>query len=174
MIDKVVTWCNKENPQSEHENLVICYGAELLIENFLKIAMLLVAGTIIGKGYESIMFMVVFCGLRTQAGGFHAKTGWGCGLCMSLVWAMGILSSLVINISVFGIAVLSIVSIPIIIWKVPMTVNRDCYTAEVIKKKKLYSLIILFICAVISSLFAEGRTVIMCAVTLEVITLLLN
>lgn len=174
MIDKMVTWCNKENPQSECENLVISYGAELLIENGLKIAMLLVAGIVIGKGYESIIFLVVFCGLRTQAGGFHAKTGWGCGLCMIFVWAIGVLSSMVINLSVFGIVVLSIILIPIMIWKVPMTVNRDCYTAEVIKKKKINSLIILLVCAVVSIFFNEMGTGIMCAVTLEVITLLFN
>lgn len=99
MLDVFLEWCNQESPQSESENMVIRYGAELLIDNCLKIIFLLILGGMFGKGLESVVFLFVFCSLRFKAGGFHAKTGWGCALCMSLVWAIGILAAEQIRMS---------------------------------------------------------------------------
>lgn len=172
MIEALIAWCNKENPQTESENMVIQYGAELLIENCLKILMLLITGLAIGRGYESIVFMTVFCSIRSQAGGVHAKTGWGCGLCMAIVWGCGMLAVVTIKITICFMLCIAGISTLIVISKVPMTVNRDCYTQDMVFRKKINTLIILLICVLVSILFDEWRTVIMCAVTMEVVTLL--
>lgn len=89
LLDKFVAWLSEKNPQTESENMVIRYGVELLLENILKILLLLGAGLLWGKGLETIIYLSVFCSIRTQAGGYHAKTGWGCCLCMLLVWMIG-------------------------------------------------------------------------------------
>lgn len=172
MLDVFLGWCNQANPQPDDENMIIRYGAELLIDNVLKIIVLLVLGFMLGKGLESVVFLLVFCSLRLKAGGFHAKTGWGCTLCMVLVWTSGILVAEQIRVSLVGVLALVFFMIPIIIWKVPKTINRHCYTLKEIIKAKIYAILILFICVVIAFISLEWRSLIMCAVTLEVMTLL--
>lgn len=172
MIEALIAWCNKENPQTESESMVIQYGAELLLDNCLKILMLLIAGFVIGRGHETIVFITVFCGIRSQAGGFHAKTGWGCGVCMAVVWGCGMLGAIIIKIPNWGMLCIAGISAVILISKAPRTVNRDCYTQETVIKKKVCALIILLACVGFSILFNRWRTVIMCAVTMEVVTLL--
>lgn len=174
VVEKLVAWCDKENPQSKEENMVIQYGAELLVENSVKIILLLIFGFVLGKGYESIIFLFVFCGLRTQAGGYHAKTGWGCTFCMIGVWAIGIFCAEIIDMSLIWVCVIFIISFCIIIWKVPETVNRDCYHKENIKCKKNNAIMILGWSTIISTFCHTIRNLIMCAVVMEVITLLPN
>lgn len=36
MLSRLLEWCDQENPQNENENMVIRYGAELLVDNGLK------------------------------------------------------------------------------------------------------------------------------------------
>ena len=165
-------WCNQANPQSDDENMIIRYGAELLIDNVLKIIILLVLGFILGKGRESVVFLLVFCSLRLKAGGFHAKTEWGCSLCMLLVWTIGILAAELIRMPLVGVLVMVFFMTPIIIWKAPKTINRHCYTLKEIIKAKIYAILILCACVVIASISVEWRSLIMFAVTLEVMTLL--
>lgn len=172
MIEGFVRWCNQVNPQSESENMVICYGAKLLFENCLKLLVLFVIGFAIGKGYETIIFLVVFCGLRTQAGGYHAKTGTGCALCMLAVWLIGMLCNEILYFSFFQILFLVFCFITIIILEAPKTINRHCYSTRVIKQKKIYSVIIVGMCAVIAIEYHDWRTLIMVALILEVFTLL--
>lgn len=172
MLSRLLEWCDQENPQNENENMVIRYGAELLVDNGLKILLLITLGFLLGKGAESVVFLLVFCSLRSQAGGFHAKTGWGCGLCMVLVWIIGILAAEQIGLSLMGVFALVFFMMPIIIWKAPKTINRHCYTSKEIRKAKIYALIILYACVTMAVMYVEWRSLIMCAVTLEVITLL--
>ncbi len=71
-------WLNKINPKSPEENEVIQYGMELFLDNIIKLIAILIIGIILGKGFETLIVLSTFCGLRLQAGGIHAKTGWGC------------------------------------------------------------------------------------------------
>lgn len=172
MLDSLLEWCNQENPQSESENMIIRYGAELLIDNGLKIIFLLILGFALGQGVESAVFLFVFCCLRSQAGGFHARTGWGCSLCMLIVWGIGISVAKWMDVSLVGVLALTSCLIPITIWKVPKTINRDCYTVTTINKAKIYATVILCVCIGMAVIHIEWRSLIMCAVTLEVMTLL--
>lgn len=172
VIEKLVAWCDKENPQSNEENMVIQYGAELLIENCLKIGLLLIMGFVLGKGYESVVFLSVFCSLRTQAGGFHAKTGGGCMLCMLVVWGVGVFGAEMVEMSQIWVCIIFIIAACIIICEVPKTINRDCYTLKDIKYKKLNSIIILSLSTIVSMFCYTLQTLIMLAVALEVLTLL--
>lgn len=168
----IVDWCDKENPQTEEEKMVSQYGAELLIENFSKIFLLLLMGFTLEKGYESVVFLSVFSILRTQAGGFHCKTGWGCTLCMIGVWGIGIFGAEMVEIPLIMVCAIFIISVCVILWKAPKTINRVCYTLEDIKCKKVNSIMILSLSFVVSILCYSLRTLIMFAVALEVITLL--
>lgn len=172
MLDTFLAWCNQENPQTESEMMLIRYGAELLIDNGLKIIFLITLGFVLGKGLESVVFLLAFCTLRSQVGGYHARTGWGCGLCMLCVWAIGLSVAEWMKISLIGVLILALFLIPITIWKTPKTINRHCYTATAIKKAKIYATVILGVCIGIAAIHIEWRSLIMCAVTLEVMTLL--
>lgn len=172
LLDGFLDWCNQVNPQSESENMMIRYGAELLVDNALKIIFLLVLGFVLGKGLESAVFLLAFCSLRFKAGGYHAKTGWGCALCMLIVWTIGLLAAEQISMSIEGVLILTFFMIPIIIWKAPKTINRDCYTVKEIIKAKDFAVVILLACIFMAVMYIELRSLIMCAVTLEVMTLL--
>lgn len=172
MLDKFVAWLSEKNPQTESENMVIRYGVELLLENILKILLLLGAGLLWGKGLETIIYLSVFCSIRTQAGGYHAKTGWGCCLCMLLVWMIGMVTFEIIEVSLLEIFILFIFAVIIILWKVPKTVNRDCYTLLEQKEKKKNAVVLLYISIIVAICCKEWRTLVTCAVALEIITLL--
>ena len=77
MVDSIVKWCNAVNPQSEKEDTIIRYGAELLIDNLLRVFIILLLGILLGKGYETAVILLMFCGIRSQAGGIHAKMSLG-------------------------------------------------------------------------------------------------
>lgn len=67
MLSRLLEWCDKENPQNENENMVIRYGAELLVDNGLKILLLITLGFLIGKGAESVVFFT--CVLQSSFSG---------------------------------------------------------------------------------------------------------
>lgn len=91
---------------------------------------------------------------------------------MLMVWAIGIVAAEWIDMSLMGILTLTLLLVPIIIWKTPRTINRHCYTVKEIRKAKVYATTTLCVCFVMAVIYMEWRSLIMCAVTLEVMTLL--
>lgn len=150
MTDQIVKWCNNISPRSEKENMVIRYGAELLIDNSIRLLMVLLAGCLIGKGYETIIILAVFCGIRSQAGGIHAKTGWGCGIGMFGVWLFSLVCSEMIGLPLWSIHIIYLVSMGITMVIVPQTVNRDCYSKKMILRKKVNTCFLLSFCYMVA------------------------
>ncbi len=165
-------WLNKISPRSPEENNVIQYGVELLLDNIIKIIVVLFIGIILGKGFETIVVLSAFCGLRLQAGGIHAKTGLGCGFSILLVWAISILGDICFNIKASFLPYIYIVSVFIIVCCVPRTINIEYFSSQDKLKKKLYSIVVLTIMMVIAYLNSALSGLIVYPVILEVLTLL--
>jgi len=163
---------NKINPKSQEENKVIQYGLELLLDNIVKILLIQLIGIIVGKGIGTLIILCSFCGLRLQAGGIHAKTGWGCGLSMLLIWAISILGDIYFEIKIIYLPFIYILSILVILIFAPRTINIQYFTSQDILKKKLNSIIVLTLIMVAAYLYPSLRGLLLYPVILEILMLL--
>lgn len=165
-------WLNKISPRSQEENQVIQYGMELLLDSIIKLIVVLLIGVVLGKGFETIVVLTAFCGLRLQAGGIHAKTGLGCGIGVLVVWAISILGDSFFSVKASLLPYIYIVSVLIIVCCVPRTINIEHFTLHDKIKKKLYSVVAVTIMVVTALLNPPLRGLIIYPVILEVLTLL--
>lgn len=164
-------WMNQVNYKNQEENKVIQYGLELLLDNIIKIFFIQLIGIFIGKGLETLIILSSFCGLRMQAGGIHAKTGWGCGFSMLLIWAISILGNIFFEIRTFYLLYIYILSLLAIVIFVPRTINIEFLSKQDIFKKKICSFAILTFIMVIAFLNSSLRGLLLYPVILEVLTL---
>ncbi|WP_349948230.1 accessory gene regulator B family protein [Lacrimispora sp. BS-2] len=165
-------WLNKMSPKSQEENKVIQYGMELLLDNIIKLIVILLIGIVLGKGVETLVVLSTFCGLRLQAGGIHAKTGLGCGFSMLLVWAISILGDIFFDIKTSFLPYIYTVSALVILCCAPRTINIEHFSSQDKLKKKLYSIVVLTFIMAIAFLNPPLRDLLIIPVTLEVLTLL--
>ena len=172
MIKQFVAWCGKISPTTEGEQLMIQYGAELLAENAARMSLLLLISFSLGKGWECIVFLLIFGCLRIHAGGLHAATGWGCGLWMASLLTVSILSGEAAPVSELAMGWIFAAVSACEAWRAPVTVNRDCYTAEGILKKKIDAVLTILVYYFILLFLEQVRNVAVCAVVLEAMTLL--
>lgn len=165
-------WMNKINPKNQDENKVIQYGMELLLDNIIKFVMIQLIGLLIGKGFETFIILLSFCGFRLQAGGIHAKTGMGCGFSMLLMWAVSLLADLFIDMHISVLPLIYAVSIVVVWICAPRTINIEFFTSRDKLNKKISSSVVLSILMAAASIFPSLRELIMIPVILEVMTLL--
>ncbi|WP_313583741.1 accessory gene regulator B family protein [Lacrimispora sp.] len=163
---------NKISPKSQEENKVIQYGMELLLDNIIKLIVILLIGIVLGKGGETLVVLSTFCGLRLQAGGIHAKTGLGCGFSMLLVWAISILGDIFFDIKTSFLPYIYTISVFIILCCAPRTINIEHFSSQDKLKKKLYSIVVLTFIMAIAFFNPPLRALLVFPVTLEVLTLL--
>lgn len=174
MVDSIVKWCNAVNPQSEKEDTIIRYGAELLIDNLLRVFIILLLGILLGKGYETAVILLVFYGIRSQAGGIHAKMSLGCGVSMTGVWLLSLLGGKTTGIPLWCILILYLVSVGITLTLVPQTVNREYYTEKMLRRKRYCTLLLLSYSCMAAYAKPEIRGFIMWAIVLEMGTVVLG
>lgn len=169
---EVCSWFDRVNPKTSEENRVIQYGIELLLDNIVKFLFIQLFGMVIGKGFETFVILIVFCGLRLQAGGIHARTGLGCGLSMFLIWGVSMLGSIFLKLNAEYIPYLYALSVVIILKLAPRTINIEYFTIQEKRKKKFFSIILLTGFIAVASLKPSLRELIIYPVILEVLTLL--
>lgn len=174
MAEYLIRWCNWVSPQSETDDMIIRYGAELLIDNLARLLLILILGAVAGRGYKTILILAVFCGIRSQAGGIHAKTGWGCGVSMAGIWLLSLLGGQMVKMPVWCMGVVYLVSMGITLVLVPQTVNREYYVESVIRRKKVTALLLITGFCVAAYLMCEIRGYIMWPLALEMGTVVLG
>lgn len=171
MSGKICQWLNRISPRTDEENMVIQYGIELFLDNVGKILLILLFGCFIGKGKETACILLVFCLLRSQAGGIHAETNFFCMMGMMAVWSISLAVGQVLYINgwiVIGMSVLCIIQI---LRCVPCTKNLDCYTPQERKRKKLYAIVIVMVYLIFAMKSLYFRTYIITAAGLECLSL---
>lgn len=169
---KICNWMNHINQRSGEENQVIQYGLELLLDNLLKFLLIEIMGILIGKGWQTLIVLFSFCGLRLQAGGKHAKTGIGCGLSMIAIWAISILGDSFYKINLIMLGYIYMICSGIVVSCVPRTINIEYFTLQEKRKKKLYSFLFLTGLLLVAAGIPEIRGLIVYPVVLEALTLL--
>lgn len=91
---KIARWSIGEeySPESD-ECQIIEYGILLTIESVYKTLILISLGVLFDMIVETIVFLCVFCGLRSCAGGIHMKTSFGCTMVVMFGWILSMVGS---------------------------------------------------------------------------------
>lgn len=163
---------NKINPRDEDDNITIQYGVELILDNLLKLLFIQLLGILLGKGVETFIVLFVFCTLRLQAGGIHAKTNAGCFLGMLVIWFLSLSGSVIFKLNILNVIAIYLFSLTIFICLVPKSKNITYFTRTAILKKKVLSILFLTLLALIAIYSENLRELIIYPVALEVLTLL--
>lgn len=167
MLNTVARWLTKHLIDSDEVSSdltdVYVYGLEVLISSLLSTMFILIAGAIWGRFIETICFLIVFIGLRSFTGGFHANTYW---LCTALTLSIyGIVMLLSINVMIPGIVYWSLLPIGIIVLlvKSPVRNPNKHLTDKESSRHKLVS-IVLFIAMMFVGLLMLNRLAIISSI----------
>ena len=66
-------YCNK-NIIAEDKKEIYCYGFQLIIADIINYTIIIALGIILNRIIDSMVFLIILCGIRQFSGGFHAKT----------------------------------------------------------------------------------------------------
>lgn len=169
MIKRICLWLDNINPQQEETSIAIQYGLELLLDNILKLVLILGIGLLFRKGMATVCVLLSFCVLRLQAGGIHAKSNVGCMACMLCIWGISMMGMQYITLSDISLLVFYVVEMFIVFIYAPKTINLDCLSKKCILRKKIYSLGILTCVFLAAWKITYIRELIIIAISLEVI-----
>ncbi len=78
LISKIVIALQADNIILEEDSDIYSYGLEILISNLTLLISILIVGMICGKLQYTLLFLMVFIGLRRVTGGYHTKKRWQC------------------------------------------------------------------------------------------------
>ncbi len=83
-------WCDS-NVITESDKEEYMYGLELLISTTINLFCLILISFLFGKQQLLIPYLLSFIPVRLFAGGFHAKTHWGCVTFTSVLYSLTLL-----------------------------------------------------------------------------------
>lgn len=157
----MIEYLLKNNSINEDDRDVYEYCIISFLESFTYIIATFVLGVLIGKIFETIIFLICFLSLRKYAGGFHMKTSAGCMIISTSVYLVNMFGYEMLNklssyISLSAIMIIA--ALLIVICSPVLTKNRVLSDAEK-KKCKLLSLIYTSVMIALSILLFEGRYV---------------
>lgn len=112
---------NTGNLKSEERNIYL-YGYQMLIETCINIAMAIMIAIVFDAVGITICFSAAYLVLRGYAGGYHAKTSWGCffASAMVLVFVIHIVKYFCGMEGAINLMGLEIIMMPLVLWKTPL------------------------------------------------------
>lgn len=144
---KICKFLLKDNPEQNEE--IIFYGVQLIVETIFKYCLLLLIAILFKQGLACVIYIILLSGLRTNAGGAHAKTNWGCTLTLFLSFGAGALLNQ-LEIPMWVSLVVGVVAMVMFIMYVPAsTENNPIIDREVRKKKRIMSIFWLIVCILV-------------------------
>lgn len=162
-----------EDSMDEERAEIIKYGLELLFLKITFFAATMVIGAIMHSFWECFIFTVLFSGIRSLAGGYHASTRMQCFVQSMLIFVtvLGILKLVKIySVVLVPLAVLALISAAIIFIFAPVdTENKrlDEDEIRIFKRKSRIAMLIEIAAAVIA--YFIGFQTISCSVMLALI-----
>lgn len=78
---KITAFLIEQHIVSAQDREVYEYGFDLLIADFINFSIILLIGTLCCKLWKTILYLIIFVGLRSVCGGYHAKTHLKCHIC---------------------------------------------------------------------------------------------
>lgn len=128
---------------SDDEKVVYAYSIEVLLSLLLNLLILSSAAYILNKKLELLIFIIFFSGLRTFAGGYHARTHMECIFLSFSIFVISAMCGTYLKqygevILVFGV----IFSIFMVFWLAPSETENKPLSKNERKKYKAISRII--------------------------------
>lgn len=72
--DRIVNFLVQKNAIDAEDSEIYEYGFEVLKENVEITLCILLSGILLRRGWETVVYLIVYCGLRAVSGGYHAET----------------------------------------------------------------------------------------------------
>lgn len=146
---------------SDNEKAVYAYSIEVLFSLLLNLVILSITASYLNKKLELLVFIIFFSGLRTYAGGYHAKTHVEC-ICISFfIFIISALSSSYLKqfdeiILIAGV----LLTILLVFWRAPSETENKPLSKNQRKKHKVISrvIVLMFSCIAIVLYFYKGET----------------
>lgn len=172
---KISRVLSRYSPQNKEESIVIEYGIEIILEFIIKIFIVISLGIVCNKLIETIFFLLTLSVLRSQAGGIHAKTGWGCLISMIVVWSIGIYVNEFVWLSKIQVLGLSVGYVFIFFYIAPQFTDKGIQLdRKRMLEKKFYSVLLVICFMTIAYFNCRLRGVLIVVVSAETITITLE
>lgn len=173
----LTNYCYKKNIISKEKKEIYMYGFKLIIADVINFLIIILLGTVFKRIFDSIVFLVVLCGLRQFTGGFHAKTFWLCRTSMIITYfSVMFLNIVVLNTSPKMIcAFTNFLCVIIIFLLAPIENVNKPLTYRQKKSNKLKSVITSIILSVVAIIFvlADKNVGVTISTTLSAVVILM-
>jgi accessory gene regulator B len=129
---------------AENQLQIYAYGLELVLSTIVNLISVLLLSLIFLDPLSGAFFLLAFIPLRTTAGGYHAKTHWGCGLVFIVAFTASLLLIHFIGAALLvkTIPFISIFSFFIVIWLSPVEAKNKPLTDKQRKQNRTRSIFI--------------------------------
>lgn len=134
---------------------IYVYGFELLLSFLFNTTIIMIAGILLGRLLQTLMFLLIFVLLRSFTGGYHAKTYGVCTLVTFLVYGGVLLFSELFVPSMLFYGVLAIVGVALLLTLVPIEHPNKKITQKKKRKYKHISLILFLIFITVGALLCH-------------------
>lgn len=134
---------------------IYVYGFELLLSFLFNTTIIMIAGILLGRLLQTLMFLLIFVLLRSFTGGYHAKTYGVCTLVTFLVYGGVLLFSALFVPSLLFYGVLAIVGVALLLALVPIEHPNKKITDKKKRKYKHISLVLFLIFITVGALLCH-------------------
>lgn len=121
------------------------YGFELLIADLINFSAILLIGAFAGQLWYSILYLLIFVGLRCFCGGYHAKTHLRCHICTIGAYLVFLVCNMILSpahaLLLLGENLLA--SVPVVLFA-PIPHANKPLTEAVRKKNRLRSIVLYY------------------------------
>lgn len=121
------------------------YGFELLIADLINFSAILLIGGLAGQLWYSVLYLLIFVGLRSFCGGYHAKTHLRCHICTIGAYLLFMLCNMWLSpdnaILLLGENLLA--SVPVVLFA-PIPHANKPLTDAVRKKNRIRSIVLYY------------------------------
>ncbi len=134
-------YCNK-NIIAEDKKEIYCYGFQLIIADIINYTIIIALGIILNRIIDSMVFLIILCGIRQFSGGFHAKTFAVCRLSFIATYICVLSISFIISkINNVYVVLINVICFIFISYFAPIEHPNKPMTSLQKKRNKLKSII---------------------------------
>ena len=136
------------------------YGFELLLSFLISTGLVILAGIILNRFIETLVFLLVFISLRSFTGGFHAMKYWICTVSTFGVYSLVMIVSSFVSVNFLVFIILLLIGSIILYIKAPVENPNKELTKKQKSKYKWISLVLFFGLSLIGYIFLKSNSAI--------------
>ncbi len=132
----------KKNIIAEDKKEIYCYGFQLIMADIINYTIIIALGIILNRIIDSMVFLIILCGIRQFSGGFHAKTFAVCRLSLIATYICVLsLSFIISKINNVYVVLINVICFIFISYFAPIEHPNKPMTSLQKKRNKLKSII---------------------------------